>query len=245
MKGVLRLTRQIALSAVFFAMTATYAFAGSPKHVIELFTSQGCSSCPTADALLKHYVDRPDVIALSFNVDYWDYLGWKDTLGQRAHTKRQRAYAQSRGDGKVYTPQVIANGLRHAIGSSRSQIDFAIDRSADELGERRAILTLSTDQSAFNIRIAASTEPPVAATVYVAAISPSVSIAIKHGENRGRTITYYNVVRNLIPVGMWSGGETKIKLRRKDILENGAKRCAVLIQAANTGAILAADWMPE
>ena len=94
--------------------------------MLELFTSQGCSSCPPADALLKSYGDSDEVIALSLPVDYWDYLGWKDTLASSKFSERQRAYARRRGDGAVYTPQVIVNGTAHVVGSDREQIERAL-----------------------------------------------------------------------------------------------------------------------
>jgi len=237
-----------AVSALFVVMLCTgfvaTAVAGS-KHVVELYTSQGCSSCPRADALLKDYASRSDVIALSFNVDYWDYLGWKDTLGKPAYSKRQRAYAVARGDGKVYTPQIVANGLDHAVGSIKSKVDRAIDRSADRLSGHRVALQLEQDKANFIINVAAGNKPTKPATIYVAAVSPAVTVQVKRGENHGRKITYHNVVRAMIPVGMWSGEATTIRLRRQDVMSAGGKKCAVLVQAAGAGAILAADWMPE
>ncbi|MBU2533019.1 MAG: DUF1223 domain-containing protein [Alphaproteobacteria bacterium] len=215
-------------------------------NVIELFTSQGCSSCPSADALLKEYVDRPDVIALSFNVDYWDYLGWKDTLSKPAYSKRQRAYAKARGDGKVYTPQIVANGVTHAVGSDRPAVELAINKSADRISGSNVDLILETDESNFVIKIgAAANKPKQPATIYMAAVSPSVSVKINRGENTGREVTYHNVVRSMIPVGMWSGEETTIRLRRQDVMSNGGDRCAVLVQFAPAGPIVAANWMPE
>lgn len=244
MTGVTRLTRHILAVSALFAISATAAVAGS-KNVVELYTSQGCSSCPPADALLKRYIKRSDVVALSFNVDYWDYLGWKDTLGKPAFSKRQRDYARRRGDGKVYTPQIVANGLDHAVGSVRSQVDRALNRSADRLSGYRVALELHNDKSNFIIKVGAGVRPSKPATIYIAAVDPSVTVKIRRGENHGRRITYHNVVRNMMPVGMWTGEATTIRLRRKDVLAAGGKRCAVLLQAANAGPILAADWMPE
>ncbi len=244
MTVITRLARHILTATALCAVSATAAMSGS-KNVVELYTSQGCSSCPRADALLKQYVDRPDIIALSFNVDYWDYLGWKDTLGKPSNTKRQRAYASARGDGKVYTPQIVANGLNHAVGSIKPQVDHAIQRSASRLSGHRIAMTLKTDQSNFIIQIGLGAKPAKAATIYVAAVSPEVTVKIKRGENRGRKIHYHNVVRNMIPVGMWTGEPITIRLRRQDVLAAGGKRCAVLLQTANAGPILAADWMPE
>ncbi len=244
MTGVTRLARHILTLTVLCAVSTTAASAGS-KNVVELYTSQGCSSCPPADALLKRYIQRPDVVALSFNVDYWDYLGWRDTLGKSAYSKRQRAYARARGDGKVYTPQIVANGLDHAVGSIKPQVDHALRRSADRLSGHRVAMQLENNKSNFIIRIGSGTKPRKPATIYVAAVDPLVTVKIKRGENHGRRITYHNVVRNMMPVGMWTGEATTIRLRRQDVLAAGGKKCAVLLQAANAGPILAADWMPE
>lgn len=226
------------------AVSATAAVAGS-KNVVELYTSQGCSSCPPADALLEKYMNRPDIVALSFNVDYWDYLGWKDTLGKRSNSKRQRSYARSRGDGEVYTPQIIANGLDHAVGSHRRQVDLAIQRSSNRLTGKRVAMSLTADKSYFIIQIGPGRKPAKPATIYVAAVSPEVTVKIKRGENHGRKIRYHNVVRNMIPVGMWNGEPNTVRLLRQDVLAAGGKRCAVLLQSADAGPILAADWMPE
>jgi len=236
---------QLMAASIFCGAFATCAMSGSAKNVVELFTSQGCSSCPPADALLKKYINRPDVVALSFNVDYWDYLGWKDTLGKPAYSKRQRRYAIARGDGKVYTPQIVTNGMDHAVGSVRRQVDRAMSKSADRLSGYRVDMTLENDKSNFVIRIGKGPKPAKPATVYIAAVSPSVTVNIKRGENHGRKITYHNVVRSIIPVGMWSGEPKTIRLRRDDVFNAGGKRCAVLLQSANAGPILAADWMPE
>ncbi|MBN8982949.1 MAG: DUF1223 domain-containing protein, partial [Rhizobiales bacterium] len=110
------------------AMTATVqpATAQSPRAVVELFTSQGCSSCPPADKILGELARDPSVVALTMPIDYWDYLGWKDTLADSRFSTRQKAYSRMRGDRDVYTPQVIVNGERHLIGSDRTAIDTAM-----------------------------------------------------------------------------------------------------------------------
>src|SRR5690349_10040932 len=103
-----------------------------PRAVIELFTSQGCSSCPPADKLIGEYARDPSVVALSLAVDYWDYLGWKDTLAMSGHSNRQRAYAKTRGDRQVYTPQAVIDGAQHALGSDKAAIDRAIRQVHDQ-----------------------------------------------------------------------------------------------------------------
>ena len=119
--------RHIALSALFCIASLTPAFAGGPRAVIELFTSQGCSSCPPADKLIGELARDPSLITLSLAVDYWDYLGWKDTLALHGHSNRERAYAEARGDRDVYTPQVVVNGLVDVLGSDKAAIEDAIE----------------------------------------------------------------------------------------------------------------------
>ena len=123
-----------------FALAAAGRSRPPPAAVVELFTSQGCSSCPPADAILAELARRPDIVALTFPVDYWDYLGWKDTLAHPLFTARQRAYAHARGDRQVYTPQMVVNGTKPCIGSDRAQIDALIGsgRGASRSPSRRA-----------------------------------------------------------------------------------------------------------
>src|SRR3989442_6597977 len=118
--------------AVVFACSsiAAYSFArAEPRAVMELFTSQGCSSCPAADKLLGELAADPSLVAVSVPIDLWDYLGWKDTLADPRNTARQRGYAHTRGDGQVYTPQVVVNGSLHVLGSDKAAIDRAIAQS--------------------------------------------------------------------------------------------------------------------
>ncbi len=212
--------------------------------VIELFTSQGCSSCPTADALLRSYAERPDIVALSLPVDYWDYLGWKDTLASPKFTSRQRGYADARGDGRVYTPQMVVNGLVHAIGSSRVEVDRAIAETTETLkGDRIEIAARSDGKT---ITIEAGAIPPTSrmtnGTIWLAVVQPSVEVEIERGENRGKKVTYANVVRDLTAVGMWSNKPTSIELQESAVLQQG-QRCAVLLQQGTVGAVVGAAWV--
>ena len=115
--------RRVALSiaVVASALLSSAAMGAEPRAVIELFTSQGCSSCPPADKLAGELAQDPSLLVMSLPIDYWDYLGWKDTLANPGHTKRQRAYSKARGDREVYTPQVVVNGMAHVLGSDRSR----------------------------------------------------------------------------------------------------------------------------
>lgn len=230
--------------AIGFSLVCTASQATAETAVLELFTSQGCSSCPPADRLFKDLSNRPGLVALSFNVDYWDYLGWKDTLAKHANSNRQRLYARLRGDGAVYTPQVVVNGLGHAIGSIPVQIKKAIATTRKKLQNRQVSLAVSSASGTFTITIGKSDHPPTtAATVLLASVRPKVTVKIKHGENRGRTLSYYNVVANLSVVGMWSGQQKIIELPRRKFVSTKSMRCAVLVQAED-GAMLAASWLP-
>src|SRR6185312_5183668 len=138
-----------ACAAVFAAQAA----GAEPRAVIELFTSQGCSSCPPADKLISELSRDPSLLTMSLAVDYWDYLGWKDTLALSGHTNRQRAYARSRGDREVYTPQAVINGVLHALGSDRSAIEHAIvqTRKEDAPLTLPVVMTMAGDKVTVNI----------------------------------------------------------------------------------------------
>src|SRR5258706_11131614 len=189
------------------ALLAAHAAAaeGTPGllPVIELFTSQGCSSCPTADALLGEYARRTDVMALSMPVDYWDYLGWKDTLASPIFTSRQRAYANARGDGKIYTPQVVVNGTAHCVGSHKQEIDRAIDQTAKALSGHHVPLSVHSDGLVVTVEAGPTPEQggQTGGTGLLAVVGASAPGEIQRREERRRKNTYHNKVRELLPVG--------------------------------------------
>ena len=220
---------------------------GQIRSVLELFTSQGCSSCPPADALLKSYIEKDGVLALSFNVDIWDNLGWKDTLAKPKFTQRQRAYAQTRGDGQVYTPQTVVNGMMHAVGSDRAEIDAGIKTTGANTKNMRVSLAIAPDGD--GIQIDAPGWPvaqaaAVDATVWLVKFTPRVEVEIQRGENTGRTIVYHNVVRDLSAVGHWRGEPSTTKLTREAVAGCTPGTCAILLQQGGTGSILGAAWVP-
>ncbi len=210
-------------------LSATPAGARVATAVMELFTSQGCSSCPPADELFAEYAKRPDVLALSFNVDYWDYLGWKDTLATHDNSERQRGYAAARGDGQVYTPQVVVDGRSHVVGSDRDAIDDALEANASKLSVP-IVLTPSADAISVSIGDAPAPDTPHA-TLWLVMYEPAVTVPVKRGENNGRTLTYHNVVKRLRPVTMWKGKPLSIDLPLSEITHANAGRCAVFLQA--------------
>lgn len=221
--------------------------AGAPVTVIELFTSQGCSSCPTADALLESYANRPDIVALTLPVDYWDYLGWKDTLASPKFSARQRAYAKTRGDGRVYTPQVIVNGLKHAVGSSAADIDQAIAATKPTIEPARIGVAVKSVNDHVVIHVDAAPDAAKAgeATIWLALISRRVEVKIKRGENHGRSIVYHNVVREWMPVGMWNGAAATIKLAHHAIKQSDADGCAIIVQHGDAGPIVGAAMLQQ
>jgi hypothetical protein len=213
-----------------------------PLHVLELYTSQGCSSCPAADALLRVLAARPDTMALSFSVDYWDHLGWKDTLALPKNAQRQRDYAKALGTGNVYTPQVVVNGIAQSVGSNKAGIEKAMSATA-VARKRDIVLSAISNGSRVVIDIGeGSVGAAASGTVWLAIIAPSVEVKIKHGENRGRVLNYTNVVRELTAVGMWSGKSMKLELPASAVMSPGNK-CAVLLQDGDGGPIIGAAWM--
>src|SRR5437660_5140778 len=149
-----------------------------PRAVVELFTSQGCSSCPPADQIIGELAKDPSVIALSLPIDYWDYLGWKDTLADSRFTARQKAYSNMRGDREVYTPQVVVNGSVHVIGSDRPGIEDAIHVTRKADGVMSVPITMTQAGRQINVSIAASTKTPAKhGEVWICSVSKSVPIA--------------------------------------------------------------------
>jgi hypothetical protein len=216
--------------------------AANPHAVIEMFTAQGCSDCPAADALLKQYLERKNIVGLTLPVDYWDYLGWKDTLAGARNAERQREYAERFGIGTVYTPQAVVNGAAEVIGSSESEIDRAISATETALSSSRVPVHFWHYGNSVVIEAgsAAQDSEPKEATIWLAVVQKAVDVAVKSGENKGKTLTYYNVVRELTPVGVWNGRPTTIRLARADIMKPGMEDLIVLIQESGSGPIIGA-----
>jgi hypothetical protein len=203
-----------------------------PRAVVELFTSQGCSSCPPADKILGELAKDPSIIALSMPIDYWDYLGWKDTLADARFTARQQAYSRMRGDREVYTPQVVVNGSAHVIGSDRAAIEGAIGATRKTGGVMSVPVTLTLAGKQLTVSVAPSGNPPAAehGEIWICSISRAIPISILRGENGGREITYYNVVRNLVKVGDWNGNSGSWNVPLESVLHEGVDAAAVYVQ---------------
>lgn len=198
--------------------------------VVELFTSQGCSSCPPADANLGRLVDRDDVLALSFGVTYWDYLGWQDTFARREFSARQHAYARAFGAANVFTPQMVVNGREVLIGHDLDEIEAAITT----LGPANVTAVTVTADKAI---VDAATTPPVTADIWLVRYEPgTIDVPVARGENGGRTLPIAHAVRELTRIGTWSGGALELTLPAGD----PTLKRAILIQDPKSGAILAA-----
>jgi hypothetical protein len=208
------------------------AAAAEPRAVVELFTSQGCSSCPPADKIIGELAKDPSVIALSMPIDYWDYLGWKDTLADSRFSARQKAYSLMRGDRDVYTPQAIVNGEAHVIGSDRAGIEHAIGATRKNEGVMSVPVSMKLSGGHITVSVADSSKAPAAmhGEVWICSISRAVPISIGRGENRGRELTYYNVVRNVLKVGDWNGTAGSWTVPLENISREGIDAAAVFVQ---------------
>jgi len=181
-----------------------------PTELVELFTSQGCSSCPPADKFIASLADSPTTLALSFNVTYWDYLGWKDRFGQREFTKRQKSYARSLGASNVYTPQIIVNGAVHSNQFTRSEIMSA------SLPENRPMFNLNLTDSVLSVE-SATGDDLSDCDLTIIAYKPGMQITpVSRGENRSRTLENYNVVRGVYELN----AKTRYSLDKSDHEDN-------------------------
>ncbi|MDJ0827406.1 MAG: DUF1223 domain-containing protein [Rhodobacter sp.] len=223
------------LAAAFLALTALTHQAqgqGGPV-VVELYTSQGCSSCPPADALLAELADRDDVIPLALHVDYWDYIGWKDSHANPAFTTRQKAYARAAGHRTIYTPQMIVGGKDHVVGYKPMQLAKLIE----DHGDRTAPVEVLVTRNGGAVEISA---PAVAGAsemvVQLVRYKPKDTVEIRRGENAGRTITYVNIVTEWRNLGAWDGSEPLAMTAEAE----GENPVVVLVQKSGHGAVQAA-----
>ncbi|MDD7909445.1 MULTISPECIES: DUF1223 domain-containing protein [Pseudovibrio] len=228
--------RILVLGAVFAGISIAPAVhaaeAQKPKAIVELFTSQGCSSCPPADDILSELADKDGILALAFHVDYWDYLGWADTFGSADNTKRQKMYAEANGERSIYTPQMVVNGHRSFVGSDRASIKKAL--------ERHVSLPLSVETSVHDNMFEVSVDgavpgPKLMASVYLVKVSDRATVSIRRGENAGSKREYRNVVRGIMPIGVWDGGPETYKLPLSEVGGNGVERIVVLVQKMVNG----------
>ena len=229
----------LTLMAQNFAAAPGRAADNRAPVVVELFTSQGCSSCPPADAFLGELAQRKDVIALAYHVDYWDYIGWKDRYASPAWTDRQKAYAGALELRTLYTPQMVIDGRADAVGSDRGNVNFLIERSAT-LAKLELTMDSSGGKHLLHLPQAQLNRP---ATVWLAVYDPEQHTQVSRGENAGSTLSEYNIVRELRKVASWDGAATTLDLNLADAMGKG-QVCVVLVQSAGQGPILAVLRVP-
>ena len=227
------------LAQDFAGPSARAADTRSPV-VVELFTSQGCSSCPPAEAFLGELAQREDVIALAFHVDYWDYIGWKDRFASPAWTKRQRDYAEALALRTLYTPQMVIDGRADAVGSDRSSVHLLIERSA-ALPKPALTVESAAGKHVLNLP---ETRLDAPATVWLAIYDREQRTSVGRGENAGRALIEHNIVRKLQKVASWEGAAATLDLDLADALGEGAGG-AILVQSDGAGPILAALAIPD
>jgi hypothetical protein len=213
-------------------MLAAPALAADARHptVIELFQSQGCSSCPPANANVNALAARPDILALSFAVTYWDGLGWKDVFAQKAFTDRQWAYARAFGNAQVWTPQVVINGRDNITGTRREPLEALIAKTDRGAAGPEVVITGTS--------VAVRGPTGRAADVWLVRYDPrSVEVAVKAGENGGRTLPHRNIVREFIRLGQWTGGDARFTVPAAKL---PGLATAAFVQAGAGGPIIAA-----
>jgi hypothetical protein len=203
--------------------------------VVELFTSQGCSSCPPADAALARFAQDPNIVAISRPVTYWDSLGWRDTLARPANTELQRAYAARQQSSDVYTPQAVVQGTVALVGGRTGAIHRAIDEAA-----ARPAPGLRFEYAAGGRVLALDGAVERPAEIHLLALRARVPVSIGRGENSGHVVDYVNVVVAEDVIGAWRGGRLRLPLPAARLHVTGADRYAIIVQEPNAGPILAA-----
>lgn len=202
--------------------------------LVELFTSQGCSSCPAADRMLSELSLDKDILALSFHVDYWDYIGWKDTFASERFTRRQYAYARAGGRDMVYTPQMIINGTIDAVGNRHADVQAAVDDRTRQSPRVRLRAEMAGHE--VHIRAEPLAGPVTPAEVQLVRFQPRAEVAVRYGENAGKMLDYVNIVREIGTVANWDG-TAPLDIR---VPAPGDLPAAVIMQAGGMGEVLSA-----
>ncbi|MER9657463.1 thioredoxin family protein [Mesorhizobium sp. M0152] len=197
--------------------------------MVELFTSQGCNSCPPADALFAELAAKEDIVALAYHVDYWDYLGWHDTLGRKENTERQYDYMRAFGSRSVYTPQAVINGRAHVNGANRGEVEGALARMAKAGEGMRVGINVSRTSDRVIIDTGGAGTGPSDAHVVIVYFDPPQTIQVGQGENNGHKMTYWNAVTGIQAAGMWHGRAQRYELPLSEISKKGGS--AVLLQS--------------
>jgi len=233
-------TRIIAIASIVLGFALGTAQAGERPVVVELFTSQGCSSCPPAEAYLRDLAKRDDVIALEFHVDYWDYIGWKDKFAKREFTDRQQGYVESLKGRYKYTPQMVIDGVSHTVGSNRGKVEALIKRQkqSQDAGPK---IKVRKEAGSIVAKISAARTSETYDIVFVT-FDKEHQTAVKRGENRGRNLINARVVREYEMLGNWNGSPVDLTIPIAGRPGDGG--CAILVQKRGYGEIIAAVSLP-
>ncbi len=227
--------KSTAMAALIAMISATSVGAEGGPVVVELFTSQGCSSCPPADALMHELAKRDDVIGLALHVDYWDYIGWKDEFADPSHTERQRGYARQGGRTMIYTPQLVINGQENVVGAKGRELS----RLIDDYLSAKPVAAIITARNEGDLTITVSPRQPLSGNIFevqVVQYSPLLHASITRGELAGRDLDYSNVVESWHVVGRWDGAAQATY----SVTLASELPAVVLIQGAGYGPIVAA-----
>lgn len=221
----------VSLSLALFSPALAGEIKLAPKAVLELFTSQGCASCPKADAMLTEMSKRPDVLALAYHVDYWDYIGWEDTFGTKENSDRQRDYAESWGSSRIFTPQLVVNGKGGLVGSKRDAVTNALGGASLPLDVK---LVEAADDM---LQISVPGKPGQAdAMIWLVTFLDHADVTIERGENEGKKVAYTQIVTGRQVLGMWkadAGAELTLPL--SEVLTGRSNGAVILIQADRGG----------
>ena len=237
-KSVISLIASMSVTALMLAGGTGVALAESahqPSTVVELYTSQGCSSCPPADKLLGDLVKDDTILGLSFAVTYWDYIGWKDIFGNPDNDDRQAAYRGRFNSRYVYTPQMVVGGEAHAVGSDRSTVEALLKKHADHAKSLPLVWSFENDRLDVTLPSRSGN-----ATIWLVDIDGEKDVDIRNGENTGKIITYHNVVRKIRSLGSWTGDTKTVSLNLAEMRAEGRDGCALIVQQGDYGPILAA-----
>lgn len=223
-----------ALALFAFASPADAGeFRQGPKAVFELFTSQGCSSCPQADAMLEEMGRRPDVVTLAYHVDYWDYIGWQDTFGSKENSKRQRDYAAAWGSSRIFTPQLVVNGGCGVVGNKRDKVDAALAAATMPLEVKLS----EAGGDTLDVAIAGRTGDGLGeAVVWLVTYLDRAEVDIDRGENQGKKVAYTHIVTGRQVLGMWDPLKgAALKLPLDEVLTGKSDGAAILVQQDKNG----------
>jgi len=223
------------LVLAFAAAPAAGEQGTGPRAVVELFTSQGCSSCRVADQLLANFAGGAGVIALALPVDYWDYLGWKDTLGSAAHSARQRAYAMAHGDTKVMTPQVVVSGLVRTSGKDEAAVRSAIEEAHSHPEVMSLDVRIEPDGDRLDVHAFPRSGAMQSGEVWMLSMARERHVVVEGGENLGKNLPYVNVVRRMTRLGPWTGKFCKFAISREEALGPDGDDVVVIVQEGSGG----------